>query len=284
MDRDQQGGCARSDPRAAPLHIWRVPTRAREVRSTHLKDEHRRISNDEEESLRDRRGRVRRRDPGGRLRFFQQQQLHVELEQQRLERPERLRLRAPEPADPGQHQRDRRRQAGRPAVRPPRLLRRQGQRLQRGRRVHHAERRRHPVHHQAQGRLEVHRRHPGDRRVLHQVLELHRQREERAEGHLLLLHHRRLRRSAERRLPQGRRAALRPEGCGRQDLHRRHVPAGRHLPDQGRLPGVRPAAGVLLQGPEGLRRGPGRQRPVQVLQVGSQQGDRPRQEPRLQGQ
>ena len=43
-------------------------------------------------------------------------------------------------------------------------------------------------------------------------------------------------------------------------------------------------ARVLLQGPEGLRRGSCGQRPVQVLQVGPQQGNRPRQEPRLQGQ
>lgn len=44
-----------------------------------------------------------------------------------------------------------------------------------------------------------------------------------------------------------------------------------------------PLPGVLLQGPEGLRRGSCGQRPVQVLQVGPQQGNRPRQEPRLQG-
>ena len=47
---------------------------------------------------------------------------------------------------------------------------------------------RHSVHRQAQGRLEVHRRHAGDRRILHQVVELHGEREERAEMLVVLQH------------------------------------------------------------------------------------------------
>ena len=67
------------------------------------------------------------------------------------------------------------RQGCRPAVRRSGDLRCEGRHPQRGSRQHHLQRQRHALRHQAQERMEVHRRHSGDRALLRKRMELHRQ-------------------------------------------------------------------------------------------------------------
>ena len=52
---------------------------------------------------------------------------------------------------------------------------------------------------------------------------------------------------------------------------------------QGRLPGVRAAAGLLLQGPQGLRAAPDRQRPAEVRLADAEPGHQAHPQRRLQG-
>ena len=132
-------------------------------------------------------------------------------------------------------------------------------------------RRQHHLDGHAEGRLDVPRRHPGDRAVVRRRVELHRAtaRTRRATRYFFAhiagyddLQAPDGRRRRRHRRP-GRDRDERPPGRRRPDLHRRADRAVRAVPHDRRLQRVLPPAGGLLRGPRGLRRAADRQRPVQ---------------------
>ncbi|SCK16766.1 hypothetical protein YW7DRAFT_01135 [Streptomyces sp. AmelKG-E11A] len=199
--------------------------------------------------------------------------------QQGCGRPERQVLRrggrAGEPASAGQHHGVQRQHRHSRAVLAARELRRQGQHRDGQRRVG-GDQGQQDLHGQAEGRLEVPRRHPRHRRVVRQGVELGREPEEQAEEQLLVLRHQGLRRGLARQgRPQGHRA-VRSEGRRRDLLHDRAVHPHPVLRVQAGLRGLLAASRVLLRGPREGGPEARRQRPVQVRELAAQEADRGR--------